>query len=381
MSFIKLGFSVPYAGEDEFEYMKKAYSNMHLSGDGQFTKKCNEWIKEKTNCNVALLTNSCTASLEMSAILMDICPGDEVIMPSYTFVSTANAFVLRGAIPVFVDIRYDTLNINELLIESAITDKTRAIVVVHYAGVSCEMDTILSIANKHSIPVIEDAAQGIMSYYKDRHVGSLGSLGTLSFHETKNIMCGEGGALLINDEKLIERAEIIREKGTNRKKFLMGEVDKYTWVDIGSSFLPSELSAAFLWAQFEKSNRIQKHRLYIWNLYYDLMGDLEKAGLIRRPIVPEECLHNGHIFYIIVNKKYSRGYIIQELKRKGILSVFHYSPLHNSPAGKKYGRVGSVLEITQQISDRLIRLPIHFSMDKKQVLYVVNSLKEAFNFY
>jgi dTDP-4-amino-4,6-dideoxygalactose transaminase len=339
---------------------------MILAGDGPFTKKCSEYLEETTGSNKALLTHSCTAALEMSAHLMDLNPGDEVIMPSYTFVSTANAFALRGAIPVFIDIREDTLNIDEKLVEQAITPKTKAIVVVHYAGVGCEMDPILDIAQRHNLFVVEDAAQGILASYKGKPLGSMGDFGCLSFHETKNIHCGEGGALLINNEKYVERAEIIREKGTNRSKFFRGQVDKYRWVDIGSSYLPGELTAAFLSAQLEEAQSITKNRLKVWEKYHEVFEDLKARGKVRRPIIPKECQHNGHIYYLILDSKYDRDKILKKLRDSCIYAVFHYQPLHSSPAGKKYGRHSSPLPVTDAISERIIRLPMWIGFDEHE---------------
>jgi dTDP-4-amino-4,6-dideoxygalactose transaminase len=312
------------------------------------------------------MTHSCTAALEMSATLLDIKPGDEIIMPSYTFVSTANAFVLRGGVPVFVDIRKDTLNINEKLIEQSITSKTRAIVPVHYVGVACEMNTICDIAKKYNLAVIEDAAQGIMAKYRGKPLGSFGEFGCLSFHETKNIHCGEGGALLINRENYIERAEIIREKGTNRSKFFRGQVDKYRWVDIGSSYLPGELTAAFLAAQLENAEKITQKRLSIWNKYKDIFEGFEKTEKIRRPIIPKECEHNGHIYYLILNKRYDRDKVLENMRDKGVNAVFHYQPLHSSPAGLKYGRTPFPLPITEDLSERIIRLPVWIGFDQHE---------------
>lgn len=326
----------PYVGSEE-KYIKEAISERKICGDGKFTKKCNEWIEKKTGVAKALLTTSCTHATEMAALLADIQPGDEVIMPSYTFVSTADAFVLRGAKVVFVDIRPDTMNINENLIEDAITEKTKAIVPVHYAGVSCEMDTIIDIARRYNLLVIEDAAQGIMSSYKGKLLGSIGDYGCYSFHETKNLSMGEGGALLIKDCTNIERAEIIREKGTNRSKFFRGEIDKYTWVDAGSSYLPSELNAAYLWAQMEQAEKINSDRLRIWKKYYDSLGSLADFGKIELPVIPEGCIHNGHMFYIKVKDIEERTALIQYLYDRNIKAVFHYIPLHTSPAGRLYG--------------------------------------------
>jgi dTDP-4-amino-4,6-dideoxygalactose transaminase len=345
------------AGE-EVKNILKANELNQFSGQGKFTDRCHQWLRKNHCAKGALLNHSCTAALEMSALLLEIKPGDEIIMPSYTFVSTANAFALRGGVPVFIDIRPDTLNIDEKLIEDAITPKTKAIVVVHYAGVSCEMNTILEIANKHSIPVIEDAAQGIIAKYNGTPLGSIGIFGCLSFHETKNIHCGEGGALLINDEMYLERAEIIREKGTNRSKFFRGQVDKYRWVDIGSSYLPGELTAAFLSAQLEEAENITKSRLKVWKKYHEVFEDLEACGKVRRPIIPKECQHNGHIYYLLLNKKYNRDAVLKQLRESGIYAVFHYQPLHSSPAGKKYGKYTFPLPVTEDTSERIIRLPL-----------------------
>lgn len=366
-------FNKPYLIGKELKYIKQAIDNGHLAGDGKFTKKCNEWLENNIQCKKALLTHSCTAALEIAAILIDIQPGDEVIMPSYTFVSTANAIVLRGGIPVFVDIRPDTLNIDETKIEEAITEKTKAIIVVHYAGVSCEMDKIMEIAKKHNLFVIEDAAQGLFSYYKNKPVGSIGHLSTLSFHETKNIISGEGGALLINDEKFIERAEVIREKGTNRSKFFRGETDKYTWVDIGSSYLPSELIAAFLFAQMEKAEQITNKRKILWQKYND---SLKNLSWIKTPYIPDYVKHNAHMFYIITENFEQRTELIKFLNSENIKSVFHYIPLHSSPSGKKFSRSSGSLEITDLISDTLLRLPLFYEMKEKEVDIVINSIKD-----
>jgi dTDP-4-amino-4,6-dideoxygalactose transaminase len=351
-------FNWPHMTGKELHYISQAHHNGRLAGDGPFTRKCHQWLEEKTNCNKALLTHSCTAALEMSALLLDIQPGDEVIMPSFTFVSTANAFVLRGAVPVFVDIREDTLNLDETLIEQAITSKTRAIIVVHYAGVACEMDKILDIATKHNLHVIEDAAQGLMSSYKGRPLGSIGTLGTLSFHETKNLISGEGGALLVNDPALAVRAEIIREKGTDRSRFFRGEVDKYTWQEVGSSFLPGELVAAFLWAQLEDASDITKNRRDAWARYHSLLEPLEQKGLLRRPFIPDYCKHNAHIYFVLLRSEIDRGAVIKSLNENGVNSVFHYVPLHSSPAGLRYGRASGDLRVTDMVSQNLIRLPL-----------------------
>ncbi len=356
-------FNKPYMTGKELWYIAQAHAKGHLAGDGAFTKLCSHWLERITGSSKALLTHSCTASLEMAAMLANLGPGDEVIMPSYTFVSTANAFVLRGAIPVFVDIRPDTLNIDENLIEAAITSKTRAIVPVHYAGVACEMDVIMDLARRHNLVVIEDAAQGIMSTYKGRPLGSIGHMGCLSFHETKNIISGEGGALLINDATFVQRAEIIREKGTNRSQFFRGQVDKYTWCDIGSSFLPGELIAAFLWAQMEAADDINSRRLALWNQYNAALEHFEREGLLRLPIVPEECSHNAHMFYILLPNLGQRTAFIEYLKSNGVGSVFHYVPLHSAPAAKSFGRTHGDMSVTDEYSDRLVRLPLWVGLD------------------
>jgi dTDP-4-amino-4,6-dideoxygalactose transaminase len=357
-------FNVPYMTGRELLYIAQAHSDMMLAGDGQFTKKCHQWLETITGTHKALLTHSCTAALEMAAILADIQPGDEVILPSYTFVSTANAFVLRGATPVFVDIRPDMLNIDESLIEDAITSRTRAIVPVHYAGVACEMDTIMEIAKRHELLVIEDAAQGMMSRYKGRALGSIGQLGAYSFHETKNLISGEGGALLVNDSRFVSQAEIIREKGTNRSQFFRGQVDKYTWVDIGSSYLPGEIIAAFLWAQLEKAAVITAKRLELWNAYHSLFEPLETAGRLRRPVIPLECEHNAHMYYLLLRDLEDRTEFIEAMQQVGVNCVFHYVPLHSSPAGKKYGRATSDMAVTNRTGDQLVRLPMWIGMDK-----------------
>lgn len=363
-------FNKPYMTGKELFYIAEAHFNNMLAGDGPFTKKCHEWLEAKTGAKKALLTHSCTAALEMAAILADIHPGDEIIMPSYTFVSTANAFVLRGGVPVFVDIRSDTLNIDETLIEAAITPRTKAIVPVHYAGVGCEMDTIMDIAQRHNLLVIEDAAQGVMSTYKGKPLGTIGHLGAYSFHETKNIISGEGGALLINDWRFAEVAEIIREKGTNRSEFFRGQVDKYTWVDIGSSYLPGELTAAFLWAQMEEAQSITQRRIDIWCRYHEALAQLEDAGRLRRPIIPESCQHNAHMYYILLESLERRTEIITTLKNHGVNTVFHYVPLHSAPGGKKYGRTSGELGHTDNLSRRLLRLPLWVGLDKMQDLII-----------
>lgn len=365
---MRIPFNQPYMTGKELEYIAQAHANATLAGDGPFTKQCHGWLQEQLTVPKALLAHSCTAALEMSAILAEIQPGDEIIMPSYTFVSTANAFVLRGGIPVFVDIRPDTLNIDETLIEAAITPRTRAIAVVHYAGVACEMDTIMNIAQRHNLIVIEDAAQAIMSTYKGLPLGSIGDLACLSFHETKNIISGEGGALLIKNKLFAERAEIIREKGTNRSQFFRGQVDKYTWCDIGSSYLPGDLIAAFLWAQMEEAQKITEKRLATWKLYHDGLMELESKGLLRRPVVPVDCQHNAHMYYILANSLEERTAIIDHLQRQQVQTVFHYVPLHSSPAGKHYGRVFGKLSHTDDLADRILRLPLWIGVNCDRVL-------------
>ena len=360
---MKIPFNKPYLTGKELGYISDAHEKGRLSGDGIYTDKCHGWLESETGCEKALLTHSCTGALEMAAILANIGPCDEVIMPSYTFVSTANAFVLRGATPVFVDIRPDTLNLDESKIERAITSKTKAIVPVHYAGVGCEMDTIMALAERYDLRVIEDAAQGIESTYKSRSLGSIGDLGTLSFHETKNIISGEGGALLINSSEMSERAEIIREKGTNRSQFFRGQIDKYTWVDFGSSYLPSELIAAFLWAQMEEAHKITERRLCIWDTYHAAFAELEQKEHVRRPIIPEECVHNAHMYYLLLPDLDARTAFIQKLKEQGINSVFHYVPLHSSPMGRKTGEVSGNLRHTDSLSDRLVRLPLWLGLE------------------
>lgn len=368
-------FNSPHMTGKELYYIAQAHFNGSLAGDGPFTKRCHDWLQQSSQCNKALLTHSCTAALEMSALLLDIEPGDEIIMPSYTFVSTANAFVLRGGVPVFVDVREDTLNLDETLIEAAITSRTKAIAVVHYAGVACEMDTILCIARKHGLRVVEDAAQGVMSRYKGRALGSLGDLGAYSFHETKNVISGEGGALLVNDPGLALRAEIIREKGTDRSRFFRGEVDKYTWQDVGSSFLPGELIAAFLWAQLEEAQHITNLRLESWRYYHAALEALEVQGLLRRPIIPPECEHNAHMYYVLLAPGISRQTVLGELKRHNISSVFHYVPLHSSPAGMRFGRVHASMRQTDTQSERLIRLPLWVGITGAQQDRVVEILR------
>ncbi len=357
-------FNKPYMTGRELWYIAQAHANGHLSGDGPFTRRCHAWLQQHTGAGEALLTHSCTAALEMAALLLDLQPGDEVIMPSYTFVSTANAFVLRGAVPVFVDIRKDTFNIDERLIEAAITARTKAICVVHYAGVACEMDPILDIAQRHGLKIVEDAAQAIFSRYKDRPLGGIGDFGCLSFHETKNLISGEGGALLVRDPMDAKRAEILREKGTNRSQFFRGQVDKYTWVDVGSSYLPSELIAAFLQAQIEEGESINQRRIAIWDRYHAWAQAHEAAGRIRRPIIPAHCKHNAHMYYLLLPALPSRDEFIARMKQAGIGTVFHYVPLHSSPAGQRHGRTSGTLTNTTSVSDRLVRLPLWIGVEQ-----------------
>lgn len=367
----------PYTGKED-KYIKQAIDSRKICGDGQFTKKCNEKFEKITGAKKVLMTTSGTSALEMAALLADIKPGDEVIMPSYTFVSTANAFVLRGATIVFVDIRPDTMNIDENLIEDAITEKTKAIVPVHYGGIACEMDTICDIAKRHNLVVVEDAAQGVMSFYKGRALGSIGDFGCYSFHETKNYSMGEGGAVLVNHEKNVERAEIIREKGTNRTKFFRGQVDKYTWVDLGSSYLQSELNCAYLYAQIENPDIINNDRLQSWNTYYELLTTLKEKGCIDLPVVPEGCVHNAHMFYIKTKDLEERSKLIAFLKENGIGAVFHYIPLHSSPAGQQFGRFHGEDKYTTKESERLLRLPMYYGLEKKDIEYVVSKIKEFY---
>ena len=367
-------FNKPYMSGKELFYISSAYHGSQLSGDGPFTKYCSQLLEKICATNKALLTHSCTAALEMSSMLMDIQQGDEVIMPSFTFVSTANAVVLRGGIPVFIDVRSDTLNLDERLIDAAITEKTKAILPVHYAGVSCEMREILKIAKNHNLFVVEDAAQGIGSFYEGKPLGSLGQFGALSFHETKNISSGEGGALLVNDPSYINRAEIIREKGTNRKAFIRGEVDKYTWTDLGSSFLPGEITAAFLRAQLESVEYITNSGVSAWNYYHQLLIEAEAKGFLQRPSIPNNCQHNGHLYYVLLPDGVSRDDIIQDLKRLNINTVFHYVALHNSPGGKKYGRTVGDLGVTMRASKNLLRLPLFTEITQDQQEKVAHSL-------
>jgi dTDP-4-amino-4,6-dideoxygalactose transaminase len=370
-------FNKPYMTGNELSHIAEAHRNCVLAGDGPFTKRCHEWLEKKTGTRRALLTHSCTAALEMAAILLEIVSGDEIIMPSYTFVSTANAFVLRGGVPVFVDVRTDTLNLNENLIEAALTPRTRAIVVVHYAGVACQMDAILAVAEKHGVPVVEDAAQGVMATFKGSPLGGLGTLGAYSFHETKNLTCGEGGALLVNQERYRLRAEICREKGTDRSRFFRGEVDKYVWQDVGSSYLLGEMPAAFLWAQFADAERITAARRESWNHYYRLLAPLEAAGYLRRPIVPADCGHNAHLFYVIFRRGVDQQTVLAGLKARGVDAVFHFQPLHSSPAGRRFGRACGSMAVSDHVASHLIRLPLWMGITPAAQEQVIAALTEV----
>ena len=371
-----IDFNRPAMAGNELEYIRQAIASEHTSGDGSFTRRCNEWLERRLDAPKALLTHSCTAALEMAALLFNLNAGDEVIMPSFTFVSTANAVVLRGAVPVFVDIRPDTLNLDEDLIDAAITSRTKAIFVVHYAGVGCAMDRVMQIADRHGLLVAEDAAQGLLARYQGRQLGTIGHLGAIRFHETKNIISGEGGALIINDRSLIERAEIIREKGTNRKLFLRGEVDKYTWVDVGSSYLPSDVIAAYLLAQLEQADRLLMERCAIWQRYHEGLAALENDGACRRPIVPSDCDPNAHIYYLLLNNAAARDTLIAKLAGLGIRAPFHYVPLHDSPAGIRFGRTAGTLTHTEDLSARLLRLPLWHGM-KDEPEQVIDAVRAA----
>ncbi len=373
-----INFNVPPYADKAMDYIQECVKNQKICGDGKYTKLCNEWIEQKTGTAKCLMTTSCTHATELAALLADIMPGDEVIMPSYTFVSTANAFVLRGAVPVFVDIRPDTMNIDEKLIEEAVTERTRAVAVVHYAGVACEMDTIMEIAARHGLFVIEDAAQAVMSAYKGKALGTIGDFGAYSFHETKNYSMGEGGALLIRDGKYVEEAEIIREKGTNRSKYYRGQIDKYTWVNYGSSYLPSDMNAAYLYAQLEIADEINRARLEIWDRYYRNLEPLRQAGKIELPTVPEGCVHNAHMFYIKAADMEERTALIQHLKENGILSVFHYIPLHTAAAGLKFGRFHGEDRYTTRESERLARLPMYYGLTLEQVDYICDMVRKFY---
>ncbi len=373
-----INFNVPPYVEKAADYIQECVKNQKICGDGAYTQKCNEWFEERTQTRKCLLTTSCTHATELAALLVEVQPGDEVIMPAYTFVSTADAFVLRGAVPVFVDIRPDTMNIDETKIEAAITEKTKGIVPVHYAGVSCEMDTIMDIAKRHNLWVIEDAAQGVMASYKGRALGTIGDFGCYSFHETKNYSMGEGGALLIRDEKYVENAEIIREKGTNRSKYYRGQIDKYTWVNYGSSYLPSDMNAAYLYAQLEQADEMNDARLAVWKQYYEMLSPLAQAGKIELPVVPKGCVHNAHMFYIKAKDIEERTALIDHLKANDVLAVFHYIPLHTAPAGLKYGRFHGEDEYTTKESERLLRLPMYYGLSKEQVDYICEKVKEFY---
>lgn len=374
-----INFNVPPYAEKAMGYIQECVKNQKICGDGPYTKKCNEWIEERTGTAKCLLTTSCTHATELAALLVpDLGPGDEVIMPAYTFVSTADAFVLRGATPVFVDIRPDTMNMDERLIEEAVTERTRAIVPVHYAGVACEMDTIMDIAARHHLAVIEDAAQGIMATYRGKALGTIGDFGCFSFHETKNYSMGEGGALLIRDQGNVEAAEIIREKGTNRSKFYRGQIDKYTWINYGSSYLPSDMNAAYLYAQLEIAEEMNDARLAIWERYYDNLRPLAQAGRIELPVVPEGCVHNGHMFYIKAKDIGERTALIDYLKQNEIHAVFHYVPLHTAPAGLKFGRFHGEDRYTTRESERLLRLPMYYGLELEQVDYICGKLREFY---
>lgn len=370
-------FNKPYVTGQEPACIAEAYANSQLSGDGAFTRRCHAWLEAQTGATKALLTHSCTAALEMAAMLAGIQPGDEVIMPSYTFVSTANAFVLRGATPVFVDIREDTCNLDETLVEAAITPRTRAIVAVHYAGVACEMSVLQDIAQRYRLLLIEDAAQGVMATYKGQALGAIGDFGAFSFHETKNVISGEGGALLLKSPEFANRAEIIREKGTNRSQFFRGEVDKYTWVDVGSSYLPGELTAAFLWAQLQEATCITDARLALWERYHSLLAPLEAAGLLRRPVIPADCSHNAHMYYVLLAPRFDRQQVLQTLKANGVHAVFHYVPLHSAPAGRQFGRAHGSLPVTDSVAERLLRLPLWVGLPEADQRHVVSALETA----
>jgi dTDP-4-amino-4,6-dideoxygalactose transaminase len=375
---MRVDFITPFLTGNETEYVRQVLEQKHLAGDGPFSKRCHAWLTSTIGTDSSLITPSGTAALELSALLVDVQPHSEVIMPSFTFTSTANAFVLRGCKPVFVDIRADTQNIDESLIEAAITDKTAAIMVVHYGGVSCEMDTIVEIGARHGIPVLEDAAHALLATYKGEQLGSIGSLAALSFHETKNMSAGEGGALLVNDSKYSARAEIVREKGTNRTQFFRGQVDKYTWVDIGSSYLPSELQAAFLYAQLEQAQEINRRRVRVWDRYHGLLEPLEQLGVLRRPVVPPECTHNGHMYYIIVESSSIRQRLIEYLRKFEVSSVFHYVPLHSSPAGLRYARIHDTMKNTDRAGDGLLRLPMWPDLQDDAIEYVVDLISKFF---
>jgi dTDP-4-amino-4,6-dideoxygalactose transaminase len=370
-------FNRPFATGAEFEYLREAIDNGHLSGSGPFSRRCSDWLEQRTGANTALLTHSATAALEMAALLLEVGPGDEVVVPSFSFPSTAGAFALRGATVVFADIRADTLNLDEREVEEAITDRTRAIVPVHYAGVACELDAIRPIAERHRLVVVEDAAQALLATYKGRPLGAIGDLGALSFHETKNVMCGEGGALLLRGDRFVQSAEIIQEKGTNRREFYRGQVDKYTWVQLGSSYAPSEINAAFLWAQLEHADAITEERLRIWGQYHEAFSELEERGDVRRPVVPEHCGHNAHLYYLLAPDEARRDALIAQLGRRDVNAVFHYVPLHESPAGARYGRAVGALATSVDVSSRLLRLPLWVGMNDSEIDRVVGAVYEG----
>lgn len=367
----------PFTGK-EMDYIRQAVENQKICGDGEFTRRCSEWIERRTGTAKCLLTTSCTHATEMAALLSGVQPGDEVIMPSFNFVSAADAFVLRGAVPVFVDIRPDTMNIDETLIEAAVTEKTKAIFVVHYAGVACEMDTVMDIAARYHLKVVEDAAQAIMCTYKGKPLGTIGDFGCFSFHETKNFSMGEGGALLIRDPAYIEDAEILREKGTDRSKYYRGQVDKYRWMNFGSSYLPSDMNAAYLYAQFEMADEINNARIERWNQYYELLSPLQEAGKIELPVVPEGCVHNGHMFYIKTRDLEERSRLIDFMKKNDILTVFHYVPLHSAPAGIKFGRFSGEDVYTTRESERLLRLPMFYQLTQEQTAFIAGKVREFY---
>jgi dTDP-4-amino-4,6-dideoxygalactose transaminase len=370
-------FNRPYATGAELGYIQQAIDDHQLSGNGTFTRRCCSRMREEFGAREVLLTHSCTGALDMSALLMDVGPGDEVIMPSFTFSSTATAFVLRGATPVFIDVREDTLNLDERLVEEAITERTRAIVAVHYAGVACEMDEIERIARRHGLVLVEDAAQAFGASYHGRALATFGSLAALSFHETKNVISGEGGALVVNDPALVERAEIVLEKGTNRRAFYRGQIDKYTWVDVGSSFLASELTAAFLWAQLERAQWITAQRLNIWDRYHAAFAELERAGMLRRPVVPSSAGHNAHMYYLLLPSAADRDKVIGGLAAEGVTAVFHYVPLHSSPAGRRFGRTAGDLDVTDHVSGALLRLPLWVGMTDEQAEHVIQAVRRV----
>jgi dTDP-4-amino-4,6-dideoxygalactose transaminase len=374
---MQIPFNRPYTVGTETAYISEAVQNGHLSGNGPFSDRCSRRLKEMTGATGVLLTPSCTAALEMIAMLAEVGPGDEVIMPSFTFVTTATAFVLRGAVPVFVDIRPDTLNLDERLVEAAITERTRAIMAVHYAGVGCAMEELADIARRHDLLLLEDAAQGVMATQAGRPLGGIGDLSALSFHETKNVTCGEGGALLVNDERWLQRAEILHEKGTNRQRFFRGQVDKYTWVDIGSSYVLSDLNAAFLWAQLERAEEITQMRLAVWQRYDEAFAELEASGWVRRPVIPDDCRHNAHMYYLLMESQEERARLIAHLAEQQIQAVFHYIPLHTAPAGLTHGRPAAPLPVTQDTSDRLVRLPLFPDLDDTMLDRIIDGVLDA----